>query len=96
MCGLERSIICMTRSNPSNRRDLSFDRPFDLYPLFEDLVLLGKIRDVIFNIQIRNKDLIMWNSRPRCLSPGRMPSPQILDLIKFSFLSWRANGNCEH
>ncbi len=28
----------------------------------------------------------MWNSRDGCLSPGRMPSPQILDLIKFSFL----------
>jgi hypothetical protein len=29
----------------------------------------------------------MWNSRLGCLMPGRMPSPQIMDLIKSSFLS---------
>jgi hypothetical protein len=34
----------------------------------------------------------MWNSRLGCLMPGRMPSPQIMDLIKSSFLSQFLEG----
>jgi hypothetical protein len=34
----------------------------------------------------------MWNSRLGCLMPGRMPSPQIMDLIKSSFLTHPKSG----
>jgi hypothetical protein len=37
----------------------------------------------------------MWNSRLGCLMPGRMPSPQIMDLIKSSFHSHLNNSELQ-